>query len=73
MSDNEKKIKEIQANKKKWLIPKGFNSHVGRATSTRHKLISNYVGLTPSQIPVLHRFREVDKKKWIAPKNFLVV
>ena len=34
--------------------------------------IPNYVGMTPSENPNNHEFRNVDKKKWITNKGFNV-
>ena len=62
-------------NMKKWIINKDFNSNVGKASSilnsSRHE-IKNYVMKTPSLPPLLHQFREIDKRKWIGKANFSV-
>lgn len=34
--------------------------------ATKPTFISNYVNRDPSEPPVNHRFRVVDKKKWVA-------
>jgi hypothetical protein len=73
LTDMEKKNKVIQENRKKWLHEKGFNCYIGKATISKPKLIPNYVGQTPSQVPVLHKFREVNRKRWVGSKNFQVV
>ena len=62
-------------NMKKWIIKKDFISTVGKASSlvnSTKKEIKNYVMKTPSLPPVLHQFREIDKRKWVGKKNFFV-
>ena len=69
--ENIEKMKNMQ----KWIIKKDFISSVGKASSLlnyKKKEIKNYVMKTPSLPPVLHQFREIDNRKWIGKKNFLV-
>jgi hypothetical protein len=73
ISEDERIVRAMHENKRKWIVKKNFMTSVGKASTNRSQVISNYVGATPSQFPLLHKFREVDKKKWVAPKNFVVV
>ena len=47
--------------KKKWLSPQGFIA----VSKPKPSFIPNYVGATPSQAPVLHSYRDVEKQKWL--------
>lgn len=60
-------------NKLHWIDKKGFNQFASKATSNKINdttTIKNYVAGTPAQFPLLHKFREVHKEKWVGKKNF---
>ena len=72
ISDNEKRILEERENKKHFFDKhKNFITSVGKY-SMKPNFIPNYVGMTPSENPKTHVFRDVDKKKWITNKGFNV-
>ena len=56
-------------NRQKWITPEGFISSVGNYSSVNRD-IKNYVNNTPSESPLLHKFRPVNKEKWINKKGF---
>ena len=33
--------------------------------------IKNYVNETPSESPLIHKFREINKHRWISRKGFI--
>ena len=55
------------AKKKKWIVPKDFKVSFGKATTDSGKsYIKNYVTQTPSNPPMLHKFRsEAPKEDWV--------
>jgi hypothetical protein len=58
--------------KDKWLGGKNFNLIFGRKASRESaNFIKNYVGLEPSKPPILHKFREEERQKWIDKSGFL--
>ena len=65
-----REYKEKLDNKKKWIDQKGFNNNVGRASFNRGNIIKNYVRLTPSLPPLLYKFRQPQKNKWINHSDF---
>ena len=71
ISENEKRILEEKENKKHFFKHKDFVTSVGKY-SMKPNFIPNYVGMTPSENPNNHEFRNVDKKKWITNKGFNV-
>jgi len=72
ISEDEKRILEEKENKKHFYdVHKNFVTSVGKY-SMKPNFIPNYVGMTPSENPKTHVFRNVDKKKWITNKGFNV-
>lgn len=72
ISEDEKRILEEKENKKHFFDQhKNFVTSVGKY-SMKPNFIPNYVGMTPSENPKTHLFRNVDKKKWITNKGFNV-
>lgn len=54
-----------------WLTQHGFHSSTGYDFCNKNTLkneVKNYVRLTPSEPPMLHKFREVDKSKHLTQK-----
>lgn len=52
--------------KKKWVNPnKPFIAFFDQATLKNQGYIPNYVAMAPSQSPLLHHFREEDKRRWL--------
>lgn len=70
INENEKEILEQKENKKKFLNHKNFFTSVGKY-SMKPNYIPNYVGLTPSENPKNHEFRNVNKSKWLNKKGFI--
>ena len=68
MNDEEKYYREKYLDKKNWLNKNGFLPSMNRKNS--NDFIPNYVTATPSESPLLFRFRDVSKDKWINPKGF---
>ena len=72
ISEEEKRILEEKENRKHFFDQhKNFVTSVGKY-SMKPNFIPNYVGMTPSENPNNHAFRNVDKKKWITNKGFNV-
>lgn len=69
ISEEEKRLQEYIQDKKNWIDKKGFVSSVGHY-SFHPNYIKNYVQLTPSESPLNHKFREVQKSKWMTEKGF---
>jgi hypothetical protein len=70
MNPDEKYYREKYLDKKNWLNKKGFIVSVGNYKMGGNNFISNYVAATPSQFPLCHNFRDVNKNKWIDKKGF---
>ena len=69
ISEEEKHILDYFRNKQKWIDKRGFISSVGHY-SMKYNMINNYVGKDPSENPLNHNFRIINKKKWITEKGF---
>ena len=71
LNPDERYYREKLLDKKKWLDKKGFMVSVGnyKMGGDSH-FISNYVSATPSESPLCHNFREVNKDKWVNKKGF---
>ena len=59
-------------NKAKWVSKKDFSTtSLKSALKTQSKnFIQNYVNRTPSQPALIHKFRDVDKNKFIEKREF---
>ena len=68
MNAEEKYYRDKYLDKKNWLNKNGFLPYVNKKNS--NNFISNYVTATPSESPLLFKFRDVSKDKWINPKGF---
>ena len=68
VSDEERAKKNYFDGKKKWINHNGFNNYVGRVTKSY--VIPTYVVRTPGEIASDHKFRMIDKRKWVGGKNF---
>ena len=60
--------------KKNWMDKKGFIVSIGnyKMGGDGNSFISNYVSATPSNSPLNHNFREVNKDKWVNKKGFFL-
>ena len=70
IEDHKREYKEHLNSKKKWIDQKGFNNNVGKASISRNLFIKNYVRVTPSLPPLLYKFRQPEKNKWINKSGF---
>ena len=61
---------EMKLNRQKWLTKRGFISSVSNSNDGARD-IKNYVHETPSESPLLHRFRSINRQKWMDHKGFL--
>ena len=43
-----------------------FINYFGKATTGKVNYIQNYVTQDPSEPPILHKFRDEDKEKWLS-------
>lgn len=59
-------------NKEKWIDSKGFSLATSNNYISKLPLIKNFVMASPSNPPVLHKFRDVKKEKWINRQGFFV-
>lgn len=71
-SIQDKELLERKVNKEQWVSPTNFNLFAGSPAEKSKRDIGNFVGGTPSEPPVIHKFREVNKDKWVSPTNFIV-
>jgi hypothetical protein len=70
ISEEELYRRQYLEGKKKWVVPDKFKTYFGKASSDgSSNYIPNYVTITPSEPPILHKFRDMEKEKWI-DKNF---
>ena len=71
MSLEHREYIEKLKNKKKWVSDRDFITSVGRPINNKKIfIIQNYVSLTPSIPPLLYKFRNENKKKWMTTKGF---
>lgn len=72
LNPDERYYREQYLDKKNWVDKKGFIVSVGnyKMGGFGCNFISNYVSATPSQPPLNHNFREIDKNKWMNKKGF---
>lgn len=69
LSEEERRRRDERFDKKKWISKKGFQCSVGNYSMDRE--IKNYVNETPSESPLIHKFREINKHLWISRKGFI--
>jgi hypothetical protein len=62
ISPDEQRRKDEIRSKEKWIQPRNFLSSV----KIRPNFIPNYVQATPSQFPLLHSYREINRTRWLA-------
>lgn len=73
LNPDEKYYREKFLDKKNWINKKGFYVSVGNyKMGGGRNFISNYVSATPSESPLNHNFREVNKTKWVDKKGFVL-
>ena len=70
LNPDERYYREKYLDKKNWLNKQGFIVSVGNYKMGGNHFISNYVRATPSESPLCHHFRDVNKSKWIDKKGF---
>ena len=75
--ESEFPIKYIKSNNNKimdtkiWLYEKGFINNTNKCNiNNNYHFIKNYVAATPSNPPLLHKFRNVSKNLWLNKKGF---
>jgi hypothetical protein len=51
---------------KKWIVKNDFKTYFGKASTGKVNYIQNYVTRDPSEPPLLHKFRDKDKERWLA-------
>ena len=71
MSAEEKYLKEAYEDKVNWICKQNFIVSVVHY-KMKDNFIKNYVSATPSEPPLCHKFREVNKNKWINKKGFFL-
>ena len=64
-----KRKQKEKEDKNNWYDQKGFISSVGNY-SIRPNYISNYVTLSQSESPLNHKFRNVQRQRWLTEKGF---
>ena len=72
LNPDERYYREQYLDKKNWISKKGFCPCIGnyKMGGSGCNFISNYVAATPSESPLNHNFREVNKTKWINRRGF---
>ena len=71
ITEEEKRIIEEKINKKKCLTKNGFLTCVGKY-KMKPNFIKNYVQMTPSESPLMFKFRVENKNKWLTKKGFII-
>jgi len=65
-SEEEVMRKSEFENKRHWVSEKNFKTFFGQASSLKAwQQVPNYVTRDPSGPPMLHKFREEDRRKWL--------
>jgi hypothetical protein len=64
ISEEELHRQEYIKSKERWMIPKQFQSYFGKASHSNN-FIPNYVTITPSEPPILHKFRDTERDRWL--------
>lgn len=64
-----KRKQQEKEDKNNWYDHKGFISSVGK-NSIRANYIANYVTLAQSESPLNHKFREIQRQRWLTEKGF---
>ena len=72
LNPDERYYREQYLDKKNWISKSGFHPCIGnyKMGGSGCNYISNYVSATPSESPLNHNFREVNKTKWLNKKGF---
>ena len=71
ISEEELYRKSQVQGKKRFVSSKNFKLFFGKATtSNNHNFIPNYVTITPSDPPLLHKFRAENRKEWMTTDQF---
>uniref|UniRef100_A0A7S3KB94 Uncharacterized protein n=1 Tax=Euplotes crassus TaxID=5936 RepID=A0A7S3KB94_EUPCR len=65
ITEEDLKRKEYLQSKKGWISPETFRSYFSKATKSDN-FIENYVTMTPSDPPILHKFRSAKKEDWLS-------
>jgi hypothetical protein len=65
----ERKYRDYMVSQPTRATPKNFDTNYTKNAGTSY--IRNYVSMDPSEPPVLHKYREQDKSKWIGGKFFV--
>ena len=66
ISEEELYRMEYIKSKQRWVDGQPFKTYFGKASSSSSSnFIPNYVTLTPSEPPALHKFRNLEKDKWV--------
>lgn len=70
LSEDDKQRMEMKKNKRYWIARKGFFNAVGN-NNMKQNDIKNFVNATPSESPLVYKFRRVNKTKWISGNGFI--
>lgn len=62
---------EYLKEKEKWLNRRGFDVNVKKLNLEKKTMIPNYVYVSPGCPVYKHRFRDVNKNKWINNQEFV--
>jgi hypothetical protein len=65
VTEQEQQRKEYMKSKQGWINDRPFKTFFNKATKADN-FIPNYVTMTPSDPPILHKFRSTKKEEWIA-------
>jgi hypothetical protein len=72
MSDEDKFYRDQNDNKRRWIAKKDFYHYPGKSVSdNRFKKHPNYIFNSPYEPPANHKYREVEKVKWMDSKRFI--
>lgn len=71
MDDYERIRIENIKNKDKYLFEKGFNVATGVKYMEKNlPIVKNYVNISPSEPPLNHKFRDINKPQWLDKEGF---
>ena len=70
MGPEERRLHLAYLDKKNWICNKPFKVSVGNYGKGGDMYIKNYVARSKSEPPVIHKYRDVNKTRWITQKGF---
>ena len=70
MGPEERRLHLAYLDKKNWICNIPFKVSVGNYSKGGETYIKNYVSMSKSEPPVIHKYRDINKRRWITQKGF---